>query len=537
MADSHDYIASLDDVKIGKNVLESLTRSAYDDCRCILREYVQNAADQIDIARVHRLSENESYGIFVNIDPEEKRIEIFDDATGVEAAEILPVLRNVACSQKKRTKHKGFRGIGRLGGLGYCTTLTFITSFYGEDVKSILKWNAAEMSQIIDDEEDESSASEVVARVTELKTEKEKPELHYFRIVMEEVSDSRLLDVSNIRDYLSMVAPVEIANTFQPFKDKIKMFMSENGLTLDTYDVYVNGEQIYKPYQRSILDKSHQKLDEVNDVVCYMKCDKQGAPFYWGWYTICKLEGILDGTNIARGIRLRCKNIQLGNETNCRRFLPGKQEERFNDYFFGEIHTLSDSLIPDMDRNYLRVDPARDVFEELVMDEYSQLKKLCNDASDYRSDAKKISSFEEKRIKFETKKKNKGFASPDELKREEEEFERSKKEAQKSKDRMQKRMQTMKENNSPIASCLDASYSTTPSEESTLTPKASEPSIEEITAISPDEFLRTSKPMYKKFNEQTKKVLNIVYRVIGDVLPMDQMKESLISKIESEITK
>ena len=96
MADSHEYIASLDDVKIGKNVLESLTRSAYDDCRCILREYVQNAADQIDIAREQNLSEGNSYGVYINISPETRRIEIEDNATGVEASEVLPVLRNVA---------------------------------------------------------------------------------------------------------------------------------------------------------------------------------------------------------------------------------------------------------------------------------------------------------------------------------------------------------------------------------------------------------------------------------------------------------
>ena len=178
------------------------------------------------------------------------------------------------------------------------------------------------MSQIIDDESDESSASDVVSRVTTHSTEKEKPDLHYFKIIMEEVSDRRLLDVVNIRDYLSMVAPVDIANTFKPFKDDIKRFMKENNLVVDTYDVYVNGEQIYKPYTRSIYDENGAEIDKIYKVVPFIRNDSSGNPFYWGWYGVSKLEGMLKFKNLARGIRLRCKNIQLGDEETADVFCP-----------------------------------------------------------------------------------------------------------------------------------------------------------------------------------------------------------------------
>ena len=35
---------------IGKRVIETLTAGMYDDSRFVFREYVQNAADQIDVA-------------------------------------------------------------------------------------------------------------------------------------------------------------------------------------------------------------------------------------------------------------------------------------------------------------------------------------------------------------------------------------------------------------------------------------------------------------------------------------------------------
>lgn len=552
MPDSHEYIASLEDVKIGKNVLESLTRSAYDDCRCILREYVQNAADQIDIAKEQHLSEDDDYSIHLDIRPQSKYIEIEDNATGVRAEEIYPVLRNVACSRKDRRTQKGFRGIGRLGGLGYCDTLTFITSFKGEKTRSILTWNALEMSRMIDDEEDERSASEVVSAVTTLRSEPEKADEHYFKVILENVNDDRLLKVDDIRDYLSMVAPVEISNTFSPFKNKIKKFMEENHLTLDTYNVYVNGDQVYKKYTKTIYDKKGIEKDTVRDVECYVRKDSDGKPFYWGWYSVCKLDGMIDYYNIAHGIRLRCKNIQLGDETCCRRFLPNKQEQRFNDYFFGEIHVLSEFLIPNMDRNYLRVDAVRDTFERMAIKDFSELKALCYQASGYRGDFKKIADAKKKGEQLEEKKKQQKFASEEQLRKEEEEFEKSQREAQKAKQSLDKRMGQMRELGSPIANVMQDAYNPESLGEQAVgeqpnlfnsqdeeikydTASESHQSTEDTNG--PSSYVRTSKPIYDRFNGETKDVINIVYKIIGDVLPIEEMREALITKIEEELTK
>ena len=40
----------MSDTRIGKYAIENLTRSMYEDSRCIYREFIQNAADQIDDA-------------------------------------------------------------------------------------------------------------------------------------------------------------------------------------------------------------------------------------------------------------------------------------------------------------------------------------------------------------------------------------------------------------------------------------------------------------------------------------------------------
>ena len=128
--------------QIGKDVIESLTLGMYEDCRYIYREYIQNAADSVDKAVKEGIISKGSDQIMVNIDVDKRRIIIEDNARGIPSASAQAILRDIAHSTKKRGEDKGFRGIGRLGGLGYCSTLTFTTSFPGEDCKSIMVWDA-----------------------------------------------------------------------------------------------------------------------------------------------------------------------------------------------------------------------------------------------------------------------------------------------------------------------------------------------------------------------------------------------------------
>ncbi|GHS88961.1 hypothetical protein FACS1894201_10420 [Bacteroidia bacterium] len=138
---------------IGKNVIENLTVGMYDDPRFVYREYVQNAADQIDIAKKENLYQNEDEpSIYIQIDTDAKRIVIEDNATGIKQREVLSLLGNIAQSTKNKYEDKGFRGIGRLGGLGYCEKLIFETSFYGEDCKSIMTWDAKRLKELFNDE-------------------------------------------------------------------------------------------------------------------------------------------------------------------------------------------------------------------------------------------------------------------------------------------------------------------------------------------------------------------------------------------------
>ena len=289
--------------QIGKDVIESLTLGMYEDCRFIYREYIQNAADAIDKAVSERLMEKSHNQIMVSIDTEKRHIVIEDNGTGISRKNVANILLNIAHSTKQRGVDKGFRGIGRLGGLGYCSTLVFETSYFGEAEKSIMIWDAELLKNIINDRDTHQEAVDVLQEVTNIQYEAESIESHYFKVTLEDVTTDELLDVEYIRDYLSMVAPVDIESKFL-FRSKINRYMKENGLSLDIYNIYINGDQIFKPYTSCIYEDNKggkKKTDEIRDIEFLIRKDEQSDELiYWGWYTISGLRGQMKSKNLSK---------------------------------------------------------------------------------------------------------------------------------------------------------------------------------------------------------------------------------------------
>ena len=86
----------IDNPRIGKDVIESLTLGMYEDCRFIYREYIQNSADQVDKAVAEGLIRAGEDEIHVTINPDERSIVIEDNATGIPSDKVIPILRNIA---------------------------------------------------------------------------------------------------------------------------------------------------------------------------------------------------------------------------------------------------------------------------------------------------------------------------------------------------------------------------------------------------------------------------------------------------------
>lgn len=74
--------------KIGKNAIENLTQSMYNDPRVVYREYIQNSSDQIDIALANKTFSNEKLEIIITIDKKRRNIFIRDNANGISVKNI-----------------------------------------------------------------------------------------------------------------------------------------------------------------------------------------------------------------------------------------------------------------------------------------------------------------------------------------------------------------------------------------------------------------------------------------------------------------
>jgi molecular chaperone HtpG len=522
--------------QIGKDVIESLTLGMYEDCRFIYREYVQNAADAVDKAVKLKILDKGLEEIHIKIDVENRHISIFDNATGIPHDSVVSILRNIAHSTKKRGEDKGFRGIGRLGGLGYCSKLKFETSYFGEDKKSIMTWDAELLKYIINDRDNNEEAVEVLSRVTNTSFEKEDVNAHYFRVIMEDVTSDDLLDEESVINYLSMVAPVDISSQFI-YRSKINNFKKENGLSVDTYNIYINGDQIYKPYTSVIYEDNHggkKKVDDILDVDFLLSRDDEGNIIYWGWYTISCLKGQMKPKNIARGIRLRKENIQIGDEEICKKFFSKTEDQRFSFYYFGEIHALSKGLIPNSRRDYFGESRECVDFEKRIKKDFLKLKELCYDAQKYRSSTTTIQKAQELKEKIEEKERS-GYTSQkerDDLQRQLEEQQKKVEQAEKQLGNVTKKIET---SDSPLKSVIEK-LKPEPKQTNTTGKQGLENTKSDVEPPKKVKY-RTDKPIYSNYNKKEKKLIGRIYAAIGNAIADERLREALISNIEEEITK
>lgn len=391
---------------IGKTVLETLTSGMYDDARFIFREYIQNAADQIDTAVEMKILEDISVGtIEIKIDDTHQKITIADNATGISQKDVLQFLGDVANSQKEAIKQKGFRGIGRLGGLGYCNKLIFETSYQGEAVCSVMTLDAKLLKKIIADRKDTSDAAAAISIITTVEKTKEDINLHYFRVTLDGVHSENVLDVNSIREYLSMVAPVPFSSAFA-FADEIKTYLNSRKLNLDEYNIELNGATIFKAYKDNFSedDGTTSKLVGVDYVDIYNNEQELLALCWYGFRD--RSNYLISDTNIEKGIRIRTKNITIGDKTTCNRFFD---QDRTNQRFIGEIHTLSDGFIPNARRDYFNENNTRQMFEKNATEIFTEQNlenRLAQTASKLHNKLKEVQNYQKSYSEFKVQRGN-----------------------------------------------------------------------------------------------------------------------------------
>ncbi|OPD26426.1 hypothetical protein AL710_00205 [Clostridium botulinum] len=545
----------MNNIKIGKNAIENLTIGMYEDSKIIYREYIQNAADQIDLA-INKNYFDEKLEIDIQIDIAERKVIIMDNATGIPKDRVASTLADVADSEKDRVSAKGFRGIGRLGGLAYCNKLRFVTSYQGEKEKTIMTWDAKELIRSINDKTVKDDAGTLLDKIISYEYEECEEEEHFFRVELLGIKEenSELLNVEKVRDYIGENAPVTYSSKLI-YKNKIYDYMKNRSLPKNEYKIFVNGQDINKFYTVSLYDlvqsgnkTSKNKYDEIYDIKIEEFKNERGELLAWMWYGISSfVKRIPSKPNPMAGIRLRKSNIQIGDSNTL---VPLFKEERGNYYFIGEVHAVHPDLIPNARRDYFNENKAKNELEahlKLYFDE--NLKRMYRYANEAKSSYKKNIELIEKEKNYENK--NGKFVNDKEKEKMEHDIEEARLKDIKAQKDISKLENKAKNNNvlKIVLKHIKENYEEelrkkglNKENNKKYIPKNKEDKVEKKD--KENKRNRVNKPKKKKktyltdelsnLNSKERKLVSKIYGVINQNLP-SQEGDALINKIQEEL--
>ncbi len=341
-------------VQVGKYTLESLTTGMYSDPKIVYREYIQNSVDSLENAVALGVIEKSSMRIDIIVKAETSYICIKDNGMGIPSAEAPETLMNVGSSKKRNSNNRGFRGIGRLGGMSYCDTLVFTTSAEKEAVKTVITFDCKRLRNLlIPGKYEDMSLSEVLEEITKVDFLPEKPELHYLIVEMKEVNGfSDLLDIDAVKSYISQVAPLPYQLRSFIYAPQLKKYLSKNGYVVEEFPIFLGEDElnlapVYKPNKsRFKSDRAKRTTDEITSM-SYFDVIIDGELYALGWYGNCGWLGTLSDKELS-GIRVRKGNILIGDNKTMNIIF---KEARFNGWTQGEIFIVTDKLVPNARRD------------------------------------------------------------------------------------------------------------------------------------------------------------------------------------------
>lgn len=341
------------EIVIGKDILELLSSSMYVDPMTIYREYVQNAADAIDEARANgHINPGRPGNVTIEIDVSGRNVKITDNGTGIPNAEFANRLTAFGASKKRGRSARGFRGVGRLAGIGYCQELVFRSRTSGESKVSELRWDCRKLKTILRSSEEHHDLRDAVGHVVELRRipAGNVPE-RFFEVELRGIirhRNDQLLSTAAVSGYLAQVAPVPFREDF-PFRDKILRHIDPH---VRLGDLQINVGEGSTPVSRphaAAMEIGAGVFDAFSEIELLNVEGIDGETACVGWVLHHGYTGALPGACNVRGLRVRCGNIQVGDERMFEELFP---EARFNAWSVGELHVIDPRIIPNGRRDH-----------------------------------------------------------------------------------------------------------------------------------------------------------------------------------------
>lgn len=350
--------------KAGMYLLETLTSGMYNDPLSIYREYIQNAVDSIDSA-----SDKRGKKVQITLVPNEKKIVIYDNGPGIKASKAEEILSGIGISHKAGKGYRGFRGIGRLGGIAFSDKVIFRTKAKGEKVESIQVWDCRKLRKFISSPQNSSLSIQDLFLSSTTFTLSKSSEINksFFEVTLDKVTSFRnyIFDLKKVREYISQVAPVNFDETNFSHSFQINKFLKTKISDYRYYQISLNDKQIFKPYSDRVK-VSKGGFDNLIDIKNF-SIMINGKPSAYGWHGIRKnFVGSITKGECLSGVRVRSGNILIGDPNLLNKCF---RESRFNSYIVGEIHVVSPELVPNSRRDDFIDNEAKNKF-------YNEVEKI-----------------------------------------------------------------------------------------------------------------------------------------------------------------
>ena len=370
---------------VGDGILNLVTTGMYHDPLAIYREYIQNAADAISSA-----GNDERGRVAIDIDSPGMRVRIRDNGPGLSEADALAALLPIARSLKQRGHDRGFRGIGRLSGLAFAETVTFLTRARSGAPISRIVWNGPRLRErILETRQIERAVCDCV--IVESIPGDGYPD-HFFEVEVTGIGRHAAYSILNretVRAYVAEVCPVPISRSF-PFAAEVDGLFRESIAPL-TLDIVLDGETVpvKRPYD-NVIRYSDSRIGNFSELeeIQIPTVDRNGTAAV-GWIAHSSYLGAIPKEARIRGIRAREGNIQIGSETVFDGLFP---EERFNRWCVGEIHILDPRIVPNGRRDYFEPGPHTRNLENHLAAALDRVAVRCRKASAMRNSERRILS-------------------------------------------------------------------------------------------------------------------------------------------------
>jgi len=340
-----DWTSSNHEVVIGKDILELLSTSMYVDPMTVYREYIQNASDSIDEARATGALSASGGEVQISIDADARSIRIRDDGTSIPWPEFIERLSNLGASRKRGTHARGFRGVGRLSGLGYCQELVFRGQADGESLISELRWDGRALRTMLRAADHSKNLRALVKDIVTVRRVKpnDRPK-RFFEVELRGVvrhRDDRLLSEEVVGQYLAQVAPVPFSPNFE-FSKEITAALKPH-VRLGHIAVRIKGTEdpIHRPHQNWMkVDGKVEAAFKTLEILELSGID--GSIAAVGWVLHHDYSGALSNRTLVKGLRLRSGNVQVGDHAVLENLFS---EPRFNSWAVGEIHIVDPKIL------------------------------------------------------------------------------------------------------------------------------------------------------------------------------------------------